>query len=107
MAVAMIIRAFKQRITRADENAVRQLFQNHAKPTFFVGAALFKDKGGSTVAWRQAPDEKIAELLVTLEFNMTKEYPAVEELSKNRRPGSSHKAVVHHYRLQCGPGQND
>jgi hypothetical protein len=27
--------------------------------------------------------DKIADLLVTLEFNLTKEYPVIEELSKN------------------------
>ena len=72
----------KKRITRGDENAVRQLFQNTGKPAFFMGAALFKGQG-STVAWGTASDDKIAELLVTLEFNLTKQFPAIEELSKN------------------------
>ncbi len=47
-----------------------------------MGAARFKE-GGSTAAWGTAPDDQIAELLVTLEFNLTKQYPAIEELSKN------------------------
>ncbi len=33
-------------------------------------------------AWGKAPNDQIAELLVTLEFNLTKQYPAIEELSE-------------------------
>ncbi len=43
----------KKRVTRGDENAVRQLFQNTGKPQFFMGAARFKE-GASTVAWGES-----------------------------------------------------
>ncbi len=73
----------KERLTRADESAVRQIFQGGiGKPMFFMSAALFKN-GGAVVALGDASRDKIAELLVTLEFNLTREYPEVEELSKH------------------------
>ncbi len=96
----------KKRVTRSDENAVRQLFQDTGKIQFFMGAALIGSIG-RTVSWGKAPDDKIADLLVTLEFDLTKHFPAIEELSKNAAVmGQIIQPWCNHHRLQGSTRRN-